>query len=323
MSVKTQFSKNDIIEMLSHYNVGALLSFTPLSPGSVQTNYVVLTTTGKFVLKYYENRTSTEVLYELALLKELHTASFPCVPPTLPCDKTLCLYQEKPYVLFPFIQGTHVKHPNRIQQNNLVTLIARLGRLTQNLSLPKAENRLHYNITALQSLALAAAKHENTPGGHQKLEWLMRESQMLILPDSLCRGICHCDYTDTNILYRGNEIHALLDFDDANETYLFFDIISFINFFAPSFSHATWIQSDEHTDILDFSQAKMFLPLFEKTLPIPALDKMHLYDILKLSILFDAVWYFKRGASNDFYEKRKIDALNIVGRERFFQMLFA
>lgn len=52
------------------------------------------------------------------------------------------------------------------------------------------------------------------------------------------------------------------------------------------------------------------------------ISKEEFIDIFKLSILLDCVWYFKRGKSEDFYEKRKIDYLNKLGRDEFYKKFF-
>ena len=51
-------------------------------------------------------------------------------------------------------------------------------------------------------------------------------------------------------------------------------------------------------------------------------EKRHLFDLHKLSILIDCVWSFKRGNVKDFYEKRKINYLDKMGREEFYKGLF-
>ena len=51
-------------------------------------------------------------------------------------------------------------------------------------------------------------------------------------------------------------------------------------------------------------------------------EQKHLFDVYKLSILFDCVWYFGRGSATDFFEKTKIDFLNEVGAEEFYRKLF-
>ncbi len=106
-------------------------------------------------------------------------------------------------------------------------------------------------------------------------------------------GICHCDYHFTNI-----------------------------DFFKPGFNHETWSIYDKNDDIFDFTEAKEYIDVFEKKFSIPINDKIYFYDILKLTILIDCLWYFERGSYRDFFEKRKIEALNQIGRRQFYNQLF-
>ena len=62
--------------------------------------------------------------------------------------------------------------------------------------------------------------------------------------------------------------------------------------------------------------------MYSKYRPLGEIEKESLFDIFKLSILFDCIWYFNRGNSGDFFEKRKIDYLNRLGRENFYYYLF-
>ncbi len=62
---------------------------------------------------------------------------------------------------------------------------------------------------------------------------------------------------------------------------------------------------------------------YMKHRPLRPIEKRHLFDVYKLSILFDCIWFFERGEVNDFYEKRKINALNELGRDSFYDRLFA
>lgn len=322
MAVKTEFTVRDIEAMLSGYALGALLEFAPIESGSVQTNYKLRTDSGTYVLRYYENRRFEQVQFELELLKKLQSEGFPCAACIQPVTGGLCTYRDKPYTVFEFVEGEHIEHPNAAQAEDLIRLIARLGKSTRGLKLPHAEARLTYNKVTLEKLARETAEKLGTDEGFKKLEWYLAELQKLELSETMTTGVCHCDFYFTNILYRGDEVRALLDFDDANETYLFFDIVSFIDFFVPGFNHETWSGFEKDAEILDFALAKKVLRVFEQVLEIPQTDKKHLYDILKLGILTDCIWYYARGNADDFFERRKISALNKMGREEFYNRLF-
>jgi homoserine kinase type II len=114
------------------------------------------------------------------------------------------------------------------------------------------------------------------------------------------------------VLFRYNKFNALLDFDDANYTYLIFDLVGLIE---------SWAWKPDNNE-LDFTVAKSILTEYLKYRPLNNNEKRHLFDVYKLNVLFDCVWYFARGAEKDFKEKRKIEYFNRLGRENFYQELF-
>ncbi|UOK56115.1 hypothetical protein MGI18_13800 [Bacillus sp. OVS6] len=71
MAVKTNFSSNNLKAILSNYNLGELVYSDPITKGTVQTNIFIMTTTNKLVFRYYENRTTESVLFEINLMNYL------------------------------------------------------------------------------------------------------------------------------------------------------------------------------------------------------------------------------------------------------------
>lgn len=105
---------------------------------------------------------------------------------------------------------------------------------------------------------------------------------------------------------------GLIDFDDANYTYLGFDLVGLIE---------TWAWPHQ-ADGLNFDQARWIVESYEGWRPLSLIERHHLFDLHKLSILFDAVWYFGRGGADDFYEKRKIAFLDSIGQQGYESALF-
>jgi len=83
-----------------------------------------------------------------------------------------------------------------------------------------------------------------------------------------------------------------------------------------------WSQFERGEDILDFRESRFVVTEYMKYRPLAPVEKRHLFDVYQLSILFDCIWYFERGDIRDFYERRKIDALNRFGRDAFYNQLF-
>jgi len=73
---------------------------------------------------------------------------------------------------------------------------------------------------------------------------------------------------------------------------------------------------------LDLNEARHIVTEYSKRRQLDAEEQQHLYDVFKLEILIDCVWFFDRGNATDFYEKRKFDYLNDLGRDQFYRKLF-
>ncbi|GCE24067.1 homoserine kinase [Dictyobacter kobayashii] len=323
MAVKTEFSKQQFIEILSDYTLGDFTAFKPITAGTVQTNFLLQTTQGTFVFRYYENRSMGSVLFESDLTQYLKKKRYPCPAPLKNSKgRYVGTHNEKPYIIFEFVEGQHLENPDAAQTKQLIQKVAELQNLTRNYKPRHTKYRWNYDLALCQQLAREEADKINTVQAKEKLAWFEHELSQLILPRSLPKGICHCDFHFSNILFQNGEFKALIDFDDANYTFLMYDLATLIDPFLPSFDWNSWSHFKPGENVFDFSAASQTVMEYTRHRPLNNNEKSHLYDVFKLSIMFDCVWYFKRGDAKDFYEKRKIAALNDLGREHFHAELF-
>jgi len=314
MAVKTTFLDEEFIQILVNYELGDLQKSEPISKGTVQTNFVLHTTKGKFIFRYYENRTKESVLFECNLIKYLKTHNYPC--PNVFDDNQgefVGEHKGKPYAIFEFVEGSHLENPNEDQKNQLIEKVAELHNLTKDYTPVNKQFRWNYNVELCRELAKKEAAKINTPDSKLKLTWFENELAKQEFPESLPKGICHCDFHFSNVLFKDDKFAALIDFDDANYTYLLFDLVGLIE-------SEAWVRDKD--DGLNFELAKKAVSEYTKYRQLSNVEQKHLFDVYKLSILFDCIWYFGRGNSKDFFEKRKIDFLNNLGRDKFQNLLF-
>ena len=215
-------------------------------------------------------------------------------------------------MFFEFIEGQHIDHPNNHHKQQLIQKAAELQNLTRKYHPRYKKYRWNYNVELCRTLARIEAIKINTENAQEKFAWLENQLSTLQLPLSLPKGICHCDFHFSNVLFQENQFAALLDFDDANYTFLEFDLVGLIESWA-------W---HHQSDTLDVRQARLIVQEYMKHRTLNVLEQRHLYDVYKLSILIDLVWFFRRGHAKDFYEKRKVDFLNNLGRKKFFDEIF-
>ncbi len=319
MAVKTILSEEELVAVLSDYRLGEYLSSRPIPEGTVQTNYVLQTTLGRYIIRYYENRSGESVRFECNLIRYLKARNYPCPGPVRNKQgKYVGVLRGKPFVIFEFIEGRHLENPTDAQQKQVIRKAAELQNLTRKYRPAGWQYRWNYSPALCRELAQASAQQINTTNARNKLAWHTAELLSLDLPRTMPRGICHCDFDFSNILFKDGEFAALIDFDDANYTFLTFDLVTLMNPFMPAFKWDTWWQFEKGENIFDFGEARVVAAEYMKVRPLSPIEKRHLFDVYKLSILFDCVWYFERGEAQDFYERRKIEALNDLGRENFY-----
>jgi len=322
-AVKTHISRSDLLTILSNYGLVELIDFHLITTGTVQTNIFLKTASNNYVLRYYENRLLNSVLFEVNLIKYLVSRQYPCPAPQRNSEGSFVgLHNKKPYIIFEFIHGEHIENPSENQRKQLIQLAADLQNISRNYRPSYKQYRWNYNPELCIQLAKTKTEEINTPDSRNKLLWLEQEVSKLILPRSLPTGICHCDFHFSNVLFHKGKIRALIDFDDANYTYLLYDLACLMDPFVSSFNWKNWDKHYQAEDVFNFPEAKKVVTEYMKHRSLNNNEKRHLYDVFKLSILLDCVWYFNRGQAEDFYEKRKIDYLNALGRERFYEQLF-
>lgn len=314
----------DVESILSHYDIGGFEHVEALTAGTVQTNLLLHTTRGKFVLRYYrQNRSFNSVIFETNLVTYLKRKHYPCPAVVRNFQgKLVGLYKNKPYAMFEFLEGVHVEHPNDLQQQQLIQHVAILQDVTKNYRPSYTKYRWNYGVDLCERLAVNAAHTIATANAQMKLTWYREELSKLALPASLPKGICHADFDVSNVLFNGNTFQALLDFDDANYTFLTLDLACLIQPVLFSFRWDTWSHVNPHGEVFIFGEPRKIVSVYQQYRTLNATEKKYLFDVLKLVIMIDCLWFFERGEAHDFYEKRQIDALNRLGRDRFYRALF-
>lgn len=310
MTVKTTISENDFAQILSNYDLGEYKSFEKFANGAGQTTALLITTTGKYVLRYYENRAEKHVLFEVNLFNYLREKQYP-VPAIVKnlSDEFYGIYKNKPYIIIEYIEGEHLHNPNEVfnkdQVSKVVEVIARLHILTENYNQEWIEDREVYNpnycLQKYQNQSRATDKEARE-------EWLKKELAQLEFPVSLTNCICHADVNYGNFLFRNGEIVAVLDFDMSFYTYIVYDIASLIYWWA-------FPPKDGFKD----GEASFIATEYLNHHDLSELEKNHIYDALKLIILLGISW----SDESDFEEgKKAVDQINEIGRDGFYRKLF-
>lgn len=308
MATKT-ISEQDFSEIISLYNLGEYIRFQTFANGAGQTTALLFTTNGKCVLKYYENRPEKHVLFEVKLFDYLLSQKYP-IPKIIKnsAGESVSHYKNKPLVILEYIEGEHCKNPNEIfdpqELSEVIKVVAQLHNLTEKYNPDYFQDREEFNpdycMREYKKLSRNTDKDDRE-------NWLKNELEKLEFPKSLPRGLCHSDLNYGNFLFKNGKVIAVLDFDMSFQTCLIYDVASLIYWWAGS-------------PVKDFniSNAEYIVREYSKHRVLSETEKRHIFDALKLIVLLGISWSDDSDFEN---EKKKIESLDSIGRDRFFKAL--
>src|ERR1700756_3786041 len=107
MAVYTDVSAEDLGRFLAGYDLGALLSYKGIAEGVENSNFLVHTGAGHFILTLYERRVAAKDLpFFLALMEHLHARGITCPQPVKnKAGEMLGKIARRPAALITFLDG--------------------------------------------------------------------------------------------------------------------------------------------------------------------------------------------------------------------------
>ena len=316
MAVKTNFTKKVFHEILAKYNLGNLVESKNFKAGYVQTNILIKTTEGKFVLRYYENRTKKRVDFEAKLLTFLAEKNYPIAKPIPNKNENFIgIFNKKPFIIFEYITGRHLKNLNDIQFKELVHKLSLLHKLTKNYDIG---NYIHKEPRS-KNFCIKAAKEElkrfeDKEKGKFRYNIIKSQLDTISFPENLTKGIVHGDFDKSNVKFYNNEIAGILDFDDSHYGYRIHDLGILILYWARFY-----------TNKIDFSIARKIITSYEEINPLTKIEKKHLFDAFKFSALMIMSWLmYDKWKGKDLFKilSKALDEIDIIGRKKFYDELF-
>jgi homoserine kinase type II len=224
MAVYTEVSDAQLEAFLAGYALGRPLSFKGVAEGVENSNYVLETETGRYILTLYERRVKADDLpFFLSLMEHLADAGFPCARPVADrTDKALGELAGRPAAIVAFLTGLSVKRPGvshcREAGEGLAWLHQagagyagrRVNSLGQAAWGPMFES-LAPRAEALKP-GLAAQIHSDVAAIAEA--W----------PHGLPEGVVHADWFPDNVFFRDGRFVGAIDFYFAANDQLAYDV---------------------------------------------------------------------------------------------------
>jgi homoserine kinase type II len=230
MAVYTELSKNFLEELVDDYSFGRITNVIGIPEGSVNTNYLLETAKGKFLVRIDEVKGESEVRREIDLLAFLRKHTFPCPHPLQ--DRMGRFYRDydtKCVSIYRYHEG-RVLPVMRLRPTQLETIGRTLGELHV---IGKGYKKGIDNRFSFERIAdLYLSVRNRLPNYFRKITRTLEDEIEYLtryLEGKLPKGIIHGDLFADNLLFRGERLTAMLDFEAACRGKFIFDIATAVN----------------------------------------------------------------------------------------------
>ncbi|HTH16118.1 MAG TPA: homoserine kinase [Magnetospirillum sp.] len=229
MAVYTEVSDEELAAFVAGYDIGEVLSCKGIAEGVENSNYLLQTDRGNFILTLYEKRTKPEDLpFFLGLMEHLAARGLACPTPLHGRDgnslRELC---GRPAAVVSFLTGMSAR---RLTLEHCAALGGAMAEMhLKGADFPQSRPN-DLSVSGWRPLfdAEATRADEVKPGLAAfiaaELDALERD-----WPTTLPVGLIHADLFPDNVFFHGNQVTGLIDFYFACTDTLAYDIAICLN----------------------------------------------------------------------------------------------
>jgi homoserine kinase type II len=229
MAVYTEVPDNELRAFIEQYEIGEVMACKGIAEGVENSNYLLHTTQGSYILTLYEKRVKPEDLpFFLGLMQHLAAKGLNCPTPLNGKDGTalreLC---GRPGAICSFLEGMWPRRPNERHCQLLGAALADLHVKGRDFAMQRPNN---LSLSGWQELAAkTAARADEVEAGLAKL--IADEVRYLEThwPQGLEIGTIHADLFPDNVFFLGDKLSGLIDFYFACTDFLAYDLAVCIN----------------------------------------------------------------------------------------------
>lgn len=215
MATYTKLTEEIVTKVLAGYELGNLVQFSTMDGGAANSSCIVTTQNGKYVLSVCDEKNAAELKRLTKILGYLGRNDF--FTSRLVFTKKgsgYCLLGDKPVYIKGYIDGEMGGKPSVEKVAQVGEALATLHKIDAPDFIP---DFFSYGIGVFEELIELGGDYGR---------WLEAKRQLILpyLTKDLPKGLVHGDLFWDNLLFKGDTLTAMLDFEEACHTYLLFDL---------------------------------------------------------------------------------------------------
>ena len=287
MAVYTDVAAEDLAEFLKSYDIGELLSYKGIAEGVENSNFLLHTSKGAYILTLYEKRVAEDDLpYFLSLMAHLAARGVSCPQPAK--NRQGEVYSRlvgRPAAIINFLEGMWPRRPTVAHCAGVGEAMAKMHLAGRDFPLVR---RNPLSVGGWRSLFAPSAPRADSvqPGLH---DFIARELDFLEAnwPTDLPEGVIHADLFPDNVFFLGDKLSGLIDFPFSCNDILAYDVAICLN---------AWCFEPDHS--FNVTKARALLNAYGRERPLSAAEE-------------NALPLLARGAALRFLLTRLVDFLNV------------
>ena len=279
MARYTTLSLTELDRIVLQYPIGTALKLEEIPGGFGNSNFKLTTTEGEFLLKICDEKDSVELNMQIALLQHLHQHAYPTVYPIPTKDQRQLTHETFGSVmLYPFLPGE--------QPQSSPGTLAQLGEALAKLHcIPPIAGLPRFAMGISQMTPFFKEVQGTQFATHPFVESLKSqlESMEPQLNASLPMGLLHGDLFLDNTLFDGDQMVAILDFEEGCYDTLLIDVgMTLIGCcYTPQYR-------------LNLEAAQRFLDAYNASRPLTESEWKYLDGFVHYAALSIAFWRFRQ-----------------------------
>jgi len=230
MAVYTEVSDAALAEFLADYDAGSLLSFKGIAEGVENSNYLVRTDQGQYILTLYEKRVAAKDLpFFLSLMDHLAANGVSCPVPVKSRDgKVLKTLSGRPAALITFLDGVWVRRPRPDHCAMLGAGLAQMHIAGQDFGMTRENALTASNWRNLLESSSQSDVDAIAPGLYSELDSDLHDIEVN-WPKGLPKGVIHADLFPDNVFFLNDRLSGFIDFYFACTDAFAYDIAICLN----------------------------------------------------------------------------------------------
>ncbi len=272
MAVYTEVDDEELTRFLAAYDVGELLSYKGIAEGVENSNYLVQTTRGPFILTLYEKRVDPDDLpFFLGLMDHLAENGIRCPVPVKPRNgngNALGELAGRPAALITFLDGMWVKRPGTLHCAELGTALAALHLAGESYEAVRPNS---LSMPSWRPLFEQCREHADAVHAGLAAE---TDAELRALeaawPAGLPTGVIHADLFPDNVFFLKDRLSGIIDFYFACTDFFAYDVAICLN---------AWCFEPDGS--FNITKARAFLVAYEKVRPLQPAEYAALPDLAR------------------------------------------